>query len=129
LALNAKEGEIKGQSKRTTPPLFIFQIGTIAFAKTLLTTKRRETIYAKGENIFRRSFYLANRKTFEKGGESFKLENAFEKFYSYTLGQLQKSLKRLFQNICKNKLSGANVVQNFNYVKNIHMYLEPLSLN
>jgi hypothetical protein len=26
-------------------------------------------------------------------------------------------LKRLFQKICKNKLSGANVVQNFNYIK------------
>jgi hypothetical protein len=26
-------------------------------------------------------------------------------------------LKRLFQMICKNKLSGANVVQNVNYIK------------
>jgi hypothetical protein len=29
---------------------------------------------------------------------------------------------------CKNKLSGANVIQNFNYVKNIHMNLEPISI-
>jgi hypothetical protein len=29
--------------------------------------------------------------------------------------------------ICKIKLSGANVVQNFNYVKNIHRFLELLS--
>jgi hypothetical protein len=38
------------------------------------------------------------------------------------------NLKRSYQKICKNKLSGANVVQNFNYVKNIHIYLELLSL-
>jgi hypothetical protein len=30
---------------------------------------------------------------------------------------LQKNLKRHFQKICKNKLSGANVVQNLNYIK------------
>jgi hypothetical protein len=33
-------------------------------------------------------------------------------------------LKNKFQKICKNKLSGANVVQYFNHVKNIHIYLE-----
>jgi hypothetical protein len=77
---------------------------------------------------FSRGVYLAKGKTFEIGRESFKPENAFEKFYSYTLGQLQMNLKRFYQNICKNKLSGAYVVQNFNYVKNIHMYLDLLSL-
>jgi hypothetical protein len=55
------------------------------------------------------SFYLAKGKAFEKGGESFKLENAFKIFYSYTLGKLQMNLKRFYQKICKNKLSGANV--------------------
>jgi hypothetical protein len=71
---------------------------------------------------------LDKRKAFEKGGESFKLENAFEKLYSYILGQLKMNLKRFYQNICKNKLSGENMVQNFNYVKNIDTYLELLSL-
>jgi hypothetical protein len=70
----------------------------------------------KGRRFSDGTFIWPKEKTFEKGGESFKLENAFEKFYYYTLGQLQKNLKRLFQ-ICKNKLSGANVVQNFNYIK------------
>jgi hypothetical protein len=32
---------------------------------------------------------------------------------------LQKNLKRFFQKICKNKLSGANVGQNVNYIKTI----------
>jgi hypothetical protein len=36
--------------------------------------------------------------------------------------------EKTFQIFCKNKLSGANVVQNFNYVKNILMYLELLSI-
>jgi hypothetical protein len=39
---------------------------------------------------------------------------------------IEKEFKRLFQKICKNKLSGANVVQNFNYVKT-SIYLELLS--
>jgi hypothetical protein len=63
-----------------------------------------------------------------KKEESFKLRNAFENFHSYTLGQLQMNLKRFYQKICKNELSGAYVVQNFNYIKNLHMYLELLSL-
>jgi hypothetical protein len=32
------------------------------------------------------SFYLAKGKAFEKEGESFKLENDFEKLYYYILG-------------------------------------------
>jgi hypothetical protein len=39
---------------------------------------------------------------------------------------LQKNLKRHFQKICKNKLSGANVFQNFDYIKTL-IYLELLS--
>jgi hypothetical protein len=34
------------------------------------------------------------------------------------------NLKRFYQMICKNKLSGANIVQTFNYVKNLHRHLE-----
>jgi hypothetical protein len=70
------------KSKRTTPqPCFgnflIFQISIIAFVKTLLTAKRRKTIYVKGENLFRVGFYLAKRKAFEKGGESLNLGKYF----------------------------------------------------
>ena len=113
-----------------TPPyfckLFIFQIGTMAFVKTFLTAKRRKTSYAKGENLFRGSFYL---KSIWKRGKSFKLRKCFWKSYSYTLGQLQMNSKRFYQKICKNKLSGENVVQIFIYVKNIHMYKSQTSYN
>jgi hypothetical protein len=34
------------------------------------------------------------------------------------------NLKIFYRNICKNKLSGANVVRNFKHVKIIHMYLK-----
>jgi hypothetical protein len=52
-----KGEKLIGQIKRIAPPrcfenLFIFQIGAIAFAKTLLIAKRIITIYAKrGELI------------------------------------------------------------------------------
>jgi hypothetical protein len=37
-------------------------------------------------------------------------------------------LKKLFQKICKNKLSGANVVQNVKLEENNHIYIEILSI-
>jgi hypothetical protein len=36
---------------------------------------------------------------------------------------LQKTLKRISKRICKNKTSGASVVQNIIYKENIHAYL------
>jgi hypothetical protein len=95
LALNAKGGEInRPKQKDCTTTLFfgnfLIQIGTIAFAKNLLT--------AKGENLS-------------------KLENAFGKYIIIPLANCKRNFKSLLQKICKNKLSGANVVQNFNYIK------------
>jgi hypothetical protein len=52
------------------------------------------------------------------------LESAFWKSYSYTFGYLQKNLKELFQKICKNKQSGANVVQNVIIEESNHIYLD-----
>jgi hypothetical protein len=40
----------------------------------------------------------------------------------------KKNLKRLFQKICKNKLSGASVVQNVKLKESNHVYLEILSI-
>jgi hypothetical protein len=110
--LNVKGEKSLGQSKRTAPPL--------CFIKTFyLPNWYYWTIYTKGENFFQVELLFGQRKSIWKGGESFKLENAFEKFYYYTLGQLQMNLKRFYQKICKNKLGGANVVQIFNYVKTL----------
>jgi hypothetical protein len=77
--LMPKGEKLLGQSKRTSPPpCFIFQIGTITFAKTLLTTKSRKTIYAKGENFFRGNFYLTKGKSFEKGENISNLKMIFK---------------------------------------------------
>jgi hypothetical protein len=46
----------------------------------------------------------------------------------YTIGYLQKNLKRLLQKICKNKQSGANVVQDVKLKESNHIYLEILSV-
>jgi hypothetical protein len=55
-----KGEKLIGQRIRTTPPPFfefflIVQIGSIAFAKTLLKAKMRKTSYVKWENLFRGS--------------------------------------------------------------------------
>jgi hypothetical protein len=51
-------------------------------------------------------------KTFETGGEISNLENASCKLIHIPLTICKKALKRFSKNICKNKTSGANVVQN-----------------
>jgi hypothetical protein len=43
--------------------------------------------------------------------------------FIYTFDYVQKTLKKNFQNICKNKTSGASVVQNVKIEKIIHAYL------
>jgi hypothetical protein len=91
-----------------------------------LIAKRIKTIYDIEEDLFRGSFYLAKGKAFEKGG-IFQTKWCKCGPQFYTFGHEQMNLKRFYQMIYKNKLSGVIVVQNFNYFKNIHMYLELLS--
>jgi hypothetical protein len=91
-----------------------------------LTAKRRKTIYAKGGNLFRGAFIWPKEK-FLKKGRIFQTQNVFENIF-LSLRPNANEFEKNFQKICKKKLSGANVVQNFNYVKNIHMYLELLSI-
>jgi hypothetical protein len=70
--------ELLGQTKMTAPPphfqnFLVFQIGALSSEKTLLTTKRRKKIYAKGKISFTQgNTYLAKTKAFEKGGNFFK---------------------------------------------------------
>jgi hypothetical protein len=68
----------------------------------------------KGRTYSEGVFSWPKDKHLKKGENLSNLKNAFEKFYSYTLGQLQMNLKIFYQKICKNKLSGANVFQNWN---------------
>jgi hypothetical protein len=72
--------------------------------KTLLNTKRRI--------LFRGSFVLVKGKAFETGGEISNPENASCNLIHIPLTICKKTLKRFSKRICKNKTSGANVVQN-----------------
>ena len=85
------------------------------YTKTLLNTKRRI--------LFRGSFVLVKGKAFETRGENFKHENASQNSYSFTFDYLQKTLKKTYKRICKNKTCGANVVQNVKDKETIHAYL------
>jgi hypothetical protein len=88
---------------------YVFQIvfNWLVFSKigkTLLKTKRRIS--------FRGSFVEVKRKTFEKGGEISNLENASYNLIHIPLTICKRILKRFSKRICKNKTSGASVVQN-----------------
>jgi hypothetical protein len=67
---------------------------------------KKEKIFIQGE------FYLVKGKAFETRGEISNLENASCNFIHIPLIIFKKTLKRFFKKICKNKTSGANVVQN-----------------
>jgi hypothetical protein len=73
-------------------------------SKTLLKTNRRI--------LFRGEFCLVKGKVFEIGGEISNLENASCNLIHIPLTICKKTLKRFSKRICKNKTSGANVVQN-----------------
>jgi hypothetical protein len=57
-------------------------------------------------------FCLVKGKAFETGGEISNLENASCNLIHIPLTICKKTLKRFSKRICKNKTSGANVVQN-----------------
>jgi hypothetical protein len=72
-------------------------------SKTLLNTKRR---------ILLGGVLFSQRKSIWNRGEISNLENASRNLIHISFDYLQKTLKRNFQIICKNKTSGASVVQN-----------------
>jgi hypothetical protein len=72
--------------------------------KPLLKAKRRIS--------FRGSLYLVKGKAFETGGEISNLENASCNLIHIHLTICKKTLKRSSKKICKNKTSGASMVQN-----------------
>jgi hypothetical protein len=79
---------------------------------------------AKGRISFRGSFYLVKGKAFETGGEASNLENASYNLIPIPLSICKNILKRFYKKICKNKTSGANVVQNVKIKERaIHSYL------
>jgi hypothetical protein len=59
----------------------------------------------------------------KQGEKISNLENASQNLIHLPLTICKKTLKRIYKRICKNKTSGASVVQNFNKKKAIHAYL------
>jgi ADP-glucose pyrophosphorylase len=58
----------------------------------------------------------------KQGEKISNLVNASQNSYSFTFDYLQKTLKRISKNICKNKTCGASVVQNVKNKETIHAY-------
>jgi hypothetical protein len=69
-----------------------------------LNTKRRIS--------FRGSFVQSKEKHLKQGEKTSNLENASQNLIHIPLTICKKTLKRISKRICKNKTSGANVVQN-----------------
>jgi hypothetical protein len=59
----------------------------------------------------------------KQGEKISNLENASQNIIHIPLTICKKTLKRISKKICKNKTSGANVVQNVKRKKAIHAYL------
>jgi hypothetical protein len=127
-----KGEKVLDQSKRTAPPcqfqnfskqslnvlkcssIVIFE-NSISIGKTLLNNKRRISL--------RGSFCLVKGKAFEIGEKISNLENASQNLIHLPLTICKKTLKRISKIICKNKTSGASVVQNVKLEESIHAYL------
>ena len=71
---------------------------------------------------------FSQRKSIWNRGRNFKTWKCFLQSYPYTFDYLQKTLKKIFQKICKNKTCGAKVVQNVKLKIAIHSYLVRLSI-
>jgi hypothetical protein len=131
------------QSKRTAPPpilkILVFQFGfkevfsnwylmcdIISNWYTLFKIDISKPSWILRGEFIKGEFCLVKGKAFETGGENFKSWKCFSKSYSLTFDYLQKTLKRIYKRICKNKTSGASVVQNVKNKGTIHAY--PMSI-
>jgi ADP-glucose pyrophosphorylase len=80
-----------------------------------LNSKRRISL--------RGSFVQSKEKHLKQGEKISNLVNASQSSYSFTFDYLQKTLKRIYKRICKNKTCGASMVQNVKNKETIHAYL------
>jgi hypothetical protein len=84
--------------------LIFFQLVFTKIGKTLLNTKRR--IHPRGV------LFKSKEKHLNQGEKISNLENASRNLIHVPLTICKKTLKRFSKRICKNKTSGAKVVQN-----------------
>jgi hypothetical protein len=92
---------------------------TLFKIKTLLNTKRRISL--------RGSFVQSKEKHLKQGEKISNLQNASQNLIHIPLTICKRTLKRIYKRICKNKTSGASVVQNVKIKETIHAYL--ISIN
>jgi hypothetical protein len=59
----------------------------------------------------------------KQGEKISNLENASQNLIHVSLTILQNTLKKISKRVCKNKTSGASVVQNVKIEESIHAYL------
>jgi hypothetical protein len=126
LANNAKGGEILSpkQKDRTTTNLKIFEIkfsiGIFQISIPLEIISQLVSIWC--QRFFNRYLKL---KTLLKAKRRISSMGSFVLVTKKHLKQGEKisNLENIFKRICKNKTSGANVVQNIKRMKAIHAYL------
>jgi hypothetical protein len=126
LANNAKGGEILSpkQKDRTTTNLKIFEIkfsiGIFQISIPLEIISQLVSIWC--QRFFNRYLKL---KTLLKAKRRISSMGSFVLVTKKHLKQGEKisNLENIFKRICKNKTSGANVVQNIKRKKAIHAYL------
>jgi hypothetical protein len=71
----------------------------------------------------RESFVQSKEKHLKQGEKISNLENASQNLIHLPLTICKKTLKRISKRVCKNKTSGASVVQNVKLEESIHAYL------
>jgi hypothetical protein len=93
-------GELIGpkQKDRTTTD---FQIFKNYFTKGMKLSQLQKPSWQLRWELLQGGFYLAKVKEFEIGGEFSKSSKCFLKTYFYTIGYLQKNLKRLSKRFAK----------------------------
>jgi hypothetical protein len=64
--------------------------------------------------------FKSKEKHLKQGEKISNLENASQNLIHIPLTILQKTLKRISKRVCKNKTSGASVVQNVKIEESIH---------
>jgi hypothetical protein len=88
---------------------YIFKI-SISIYFQLISIKTH--LKAKRRISFRGSFVKSKEKHLKQGEKISNLENAYRNYIHIPLIICKKTLKRFSKRICKNKTSGASVVQN-----------------
>jgi hypothetical protein len=72
--------------------------------------------------------FKSKEKHLEQGKKISNLENASQNIIHLPLTIYKRTLKRIYKRICKNKTSGASVVQNVKYKETIHAYPMRISI-